>query len=241
MKKVRVFFYLALLSFSMLRAGESSCKESSYLDFQKDKNQSETVLRQLVQKNPKDMECVLKLIHIYLKNGKVEKGLELLVQADKRDHEFIKNRKIHKILKIAKYLIKLKKKAIKNNDVNSWNILGAAYYKMGVFHESIKAYNKSLQINPDQIGARLTLALDFSRTNQAYRAIEELTKVMSLDKNNFYAYYYAGKILKYQIKDIKKAKAYLEKAKFLCQKQKKSFRPGIYKKYIKDLEIETKK
>lgn len=225
----------------MLRAGESSCKESSYLDFQKDKNQSETALQQLVQKNPKDMECALKLIHIYLKNGKVEKGLELLVQADKRDHEFIKKRKIHKILKIAKYLIKLKKNAIKNSDVNSWNILGTAYYKMGVFNESIKAYNKSLQINPDQIDARLTMALDLSRTNQAYRAIEELTKVISLDKNNFYAYYYAGKILKYQIKDIKKANLYLKKAKFLCKKQKKSFRADIYKEYIKDLENETKK
>ncbi len=240
MKRISLSLCLILLGYTVLSAGESSCKESGYLNFQNDKNQSEAVLQKLVQKNPKDMECVLKLIHIYLKNGKVEKGLELLVQADKTDPEFIKNRKIHKILKIAKYLTKLKKTAVKNNDINSWNILGAAYYKMGVFKESIKAYNKSLQISPDQIDARLTLALDLSRTNQAYRAIEELAKVISLDKDNFYAYYYTGKILKYQIKDSKKAKDYLVKAKILCKKQKKSFRADIYQEYIKDLEDETK-
>ena len=240
MQKVRVFFYLTLFSFSILRAGESSCKESSYLDFQKDKNQSEIALQKLVHKNPKDMECVLKLIHIYFKKGKVAKGLELLVKADRTDHKFIMHKKIYKILKIAKYLTNLKQKAIKNNDIDSWNILGAAYYKMGVFNESIKAYHKSLQLNPSQIEPRLTLALDLSRTNQAYRALEVLSKVISLDKNNFYAYYYAGKILKYQIRDIKKAKVYLLKAKKICKQQKKSFKPDIYQAYIKDLQNETK-
>ena len=240
MKKICKTLFLVLLCPLMVFSNESSCKESNYLNFQKDKNQSEMALQQLIQKNPKDMECVLKLIHIYLKNGKIEKGLELLVQADKIDPEFLKDKKIHKILKIAKYLTNLKKKAIKNNDINSWNILGATYYKMGVFNESIKAYNKSLQIAPKQIDARLTLALDLSRTNQAYRAIEELSKVISLDKYNFYAYYYAGKILKYQIKDTKKAKSYLEKAKNLCKKEKKSFKPIIYQEYMKDLKNETK-
>ena len=225
----------------MLRAGESSCKQSGYLDFQKDKNQSEITLQKLIQKNPRDMECVLKLIHLYLKNGQVAKGLELLVNADKLDHKFIESKKIHKILKIAKYLTNLKKKAIDKNDVNSWNILGTAYYKMGVFYESIKSYRKSLQLNPNQIEPRLTLALDFSRTNQAYRALEELSKIISLDKDNFYAYYYTGKILKYQIKDIKKAKTYLLRAKKLCKEQKKKFKPDIYEEYMKDLQNETKK
>jgi len=240
MGKIYTLLLLVLLSPAVLVAGESSCKEVGYLDFQKDKNQNEKALVKLVQKNPKDMECTLKLIDIYLKKGKVEKGLELLVKANKIDPEYIKSKKIHKILKIAVYLTNLKKKAVKNNDINSWNILGAAYYKMGVFNESIKAYNKSLQLKPDQIDARLTLALDLSRTNQAYRAVEELSKVISLDKDNFYAYYYTGKILKYQIKDLKKAKIYLEKAKILCKKQKKSFSKNIYKEYIEDLKNETK-
>ena len=240
MKKVMVFFYFALLSFSMLRAGESSCKESSYLDFKGNKNQSEKILQQLVQKNPKDMKCILKLIHTYLKNGKVSKGFELLVHANEIDSDFIKNNKIYKVLKIAKYLTNLKKQAIRDNDINSWNILGMTYYKMGVFNESFKAYTKSLQLNPNQIEPRLSLALDLSRLNQSYRAIRELSKVISLDKDNFYAHYYIGKILKYQIKDNKKAIIYLKKAKLLCKNQKKSFKLDVYKEYIKDLEDETK-
>ena len=241
MKKIYKILFFILFSSITIFAGESRCKDGSYFNLGSDKNQNETALQKIVQTNPKDMECTLKLIHIYLKKGEVAKGLELLVKAYKIDPEFIKSKKIHKILKIAQYLTNLKKKALSNNDTNSWNILGAAYYKMGVFNESIKAYNKSLQINSKQIDARLTLALDLYRTNQAYRAIEELRKVISMDKDNFYAYYYAGKILKYQIKDNKKAKVYLVKAKILCEKQKKSFSKNIYKEYMEDLNSETKK
>jgi tetratricopeptide (TPR) repeat protein len=230
-----------LLSFISIDAKESFCKKTGYLDFQNDKNQSESTLVEIIKKNPKDIECTIKLIDIYLKKGKIDKGFELLARANRIDPNYIKKRKIYRILGIALYMTNLKKKAINNNTTDSWNALGAAYYKMGVFHESIKAYNKSLKINPNQISPRLTLALDFSRTNQAYRALEELSKVISLDKDNFYAYYYAGKILKYQIKDIKKANTYLQKAKILCKKQKESFGKNIYKQYIKDLENETKK
>lgn len=241
MHKLNISFCLIFLSFSLTIAKESNCKESVYINFQNSKNQNETILKKLIQKHPQDIECILKLIHVYLKKGKVAKGLELLVRANKIDHTFIKNKKIYKILKIAEYLTNLKKKAISNNDIKSWNTLGAAYYKMGVFNESIKAYNKSLQLNPNQIEPRLTLALDLSRINLAYRALEELTKVISLDKNNFYAYYYIGKILKYQIKDRKKAYIYLLKAQILCKKQKNNFKKNIYKEYIKDLTNETKK
>jgi len=240
MGKIYTLLFLVVLSPAILVADGSKCKEAGYLDFQKDKNQNEETLVKIIQKNPNDMECMLKLIHLYLKNGKIEKGLELLVRANKIDPNFIKSKKIHKILKTAIYLTDLKKNAVENNDVNSWNILGAAYYKMGVFSESIKAYSKSLQLKPDQIGPRLTLALDFSRSDQAYRAVEELSKVISLDKDNFYAYYYTGKILKYQIKDAKKAKIYLQKAKSLCIKHKDSFEKDIYKQYLRDLEYETK-
>lgn len=241
MKILNTLFMIVVLGFVSLNAKESYCKEPGYLDFQNDKNISESALLEIIKKNPKDMECLVKLVNIYLKKGKIDKGFELLVKANLIDPDYIKQRKIHQILGIALYMTNLKKKAIKNNTTTSWNALGTAYYKMGVFSESIKAYGKSLKIDPNQISPRLTLALDLSRTNQAYRALEELNKVISLDKDNFYAYYYAGKILKYQIKDTKKANRYLQKAKALCKEQKESFGKNIYKEYIKDLESETKK
>ncbi len=241
MRYINIVFVIILLSGFSLNAKESFCKESGYLDFQNKENQTEETLAKIIKKNPKDMDCMIKLINIYLKEGKVDKGFELLVKANKIDPKYIKSKKIHQILEIALYMTDLKKRAIKNNDIKSWNILGATYYKMGVFSESIKAYTKSLNINPSQISPRLTLALDFSRTNQAYRAVKELNKVLRIDKDNFFAYYYTGKILMYQIKDTKKAKLYLKKAKKLCQEQKNRFGKDIYNQYMKDLENETEK
>ncbi len=226
---------------TLLFAEDSNCVEGNYLVFQKENNHSIKSLQDILQKNPNDMECLVKLINLYLKNGEVSKGFELLVRAYKKDPNFIKTKKIYKIVHVAQYITQLEKKAKEANSPKYWNLLGLNYYKMGVFKEAIKCYRNSLKVDPDQIEPRLNLAIALSRVGQKYMALEELSDIIKKDKNNFYAYYYTGKILEYQIGDKDKAKRYLQKAKMLCKAEKSKFSKKMYELYMKDLDSETGK
>ncbi len=240
MKKTSFLFLICILPV-LVSATNTKCVEKSYLNFGNSSNHSIDFLQKTIQADPKDVECMVKLVNLYLKKGYVAKGFALLVKAYKIDPNFIKNKKIYKIINIAQYMTKLKEKAKQKNDTHSWNLLGFNYYKMGVFKEAIHAYKKSLDINSTQIEPKLNLAIALSRMGQKYMALEELMDVISQDNNNFYAYYYAGKILKYQVGDRKKAEIYLNEAKKLCKIEKNAFSKKIYKLYLKDLNEETEK
>jgi tetratricopeptide (TPR) repeat protein len=240
MQKTSFLFLLFMLP-TLLFATNTKCTEKSYLSFGDDANHSIDFLQKTIKTNPQDVKCMVKLVNLYLKRGYVSKGFALLVEAYKINPNFIKNQKIYKIIHVAQYMTKLKEKAKQKNDIHSWNLLGFGYYKMGVFKEAIKAYRKSLDINSTQIGPKLNMAIALSRIGQKYRALEELMDVISQDKNNFFAYYYAGKILKYQIGDKDKAEIYLKKAKKLCKIEKNAFSRKMYKLYLKDLNEETEK
>jgi len=240
MKKTSLLLLIFMFS-TLLFAEDSNCVEGNYLVFQKENNHSIKSLQDILQKNPNDMECLVKLINLYLKNGEVSKGFELLVRAYKKDPNFIKTKKIYKIVHVAQYITQLEKKAKEANSPKYWNLLGLNYYKMGVFKEAIKCYRNSLKVDPDQIEPRLNLAIALSRVGQKYMALEELSDIIKKDKNNFYAYYYTGKILEYQIGDKDKAKRYLQKAKMLCKAEKSKFSKKMYELYMKDLDSETGK
>jgi len=240
MKKISLLFLFCTVPVFLL-ATNTKCNEKSYINLNNSANHSIVSLKQIIQKNPKDVQCIVKLVNLYLKQGKVAKGFSLLVKAYRLNPTFIKNQKIHKILKIATYMTKLEQKAKQGQNTHFWNLLGFNYYKMGVFKEAIKAYKNSLKIDNSQIEPKLNIAIALSRIGQKYRALEELMDVISQDKNNFYAYYYAGKILKYQIGDKDKAEIYLKKAKKLCKIEKKAFSKKMYKLYLKDLNEETEK
>ncbi len=218
----------------MLTAGGYKCSESTVLGFIGGRSDNLEISKDTE-------ECALKAIHLCFRDGDVSKGFSLLVRVYNADPDFIKHHKIYRIIKTAKYIVNLKTEAEKKRDPNLWNKLALSYYKMGVFHEAINAYKRSLQIDPNQIEPRLTLALSLSRVGQKYSAIDELMDVISIDKNNFFAYYYAGKILKYQIKDEKKAYFYLKKAKSICEKREDKTDSKLYAAYEKDLENELKK
>ena len=194
-----------------------------------------------IKNDKSDLECLLKTIHYCFKRSEVSKGFELLVKLYNSDPDFVREHKIYQIIKTAQYITNLKNEAKSKQDPKIWNKLALSYYKMGVFNEAINAYKKSLQIDPKQIEPRVTLALILSRVGQKYSAIEELMDVISMDKDNFFAYYYVGKILKYQIKDDKKAQIYLTKAKLLCEKDRNILGKKMYKLYKKDLDNELKK
>ncbi len=240
MKKSSLLLLIFIFPIILL-AEDSKCAEGNYLVFQKENNHTINSLQKILQKNPNDMECLVKLINLYLKEGKVSKGFELLIRAYKKDPDFIKTKKIYKIVHVAQYITRLKQKAKETNSSKYWNLLGLNYYKMGFFKEAIKCYRNSLKVNADQIEPKLNLAIALSRVGQKYMAIEELSDIIKKDKNNFYAYYYAGKILEYQIGDKDKAKRYLQKAKILCKAEKSKFSKKMYELYMKDLDSETEK
>ncbi len=238
MKKI-LFIFFVVLSVSLM-AKESACMQKSYLVFGKDNNHTVKSLEQIINNNPKDTRCMIKLVNLYFKNGYISKGFNLLAKAYKENPQYVKHNKINKIVHIAIYMSKLENIAKKDNNPKSWNILGLNYYKMGVFKEAIICYKNSLKIDPSQIEPRLNLAIALLRGGQKYMAIEELNEIIQRDQNNFYAYYYIGKILKYQIGDKEKAKKYFKIAKKLCKEQKNKISKKMYVLYMKDLNNETK-
>ena len=232
--------FVTLFCTEILFASDSICVEHGYLQFDRDKNFTIESLQKMLKRNPNDLECKLKLVNLYLKKGEVSRGFELLMDVYKKDPDFVRSKTIYKIVHIARYITHLEKEAKKSNDIKYWNLLGLNYYKMGVFKEAIRCYKKSLSIKPLQVEPRLNLAISLSRIGRKYMAIDELQKVIKIDKDNFYAYYYAGKILKYQIGDKQRAEEFLKIAKKLCKKEKNDFPKGVYAMYIKDLNSEIK-
>ncbi len=231
LKKYVALFVLSWISFYSFADG-LKCDKSKILNFYENSKSK-------IDKG--DLDCLLKTIHYCFKKGDVSRGFDLLIRLYKVDPSFVKKHKIYQIIETAKYITDLKNRAKAKNSPMLWNKLALSYYKMGVFNEAIKAYKESLKIDPKQIVPRLTLALALSRIGQKYSAVEELMSVISMDKDNFFAYYYVGKILKYQIKDNKKAQIYLTKAKLLCEKDKNGLGKKMYKIYEKDLENELEK
>jgi len=238
------FFFLITASFLpiFLYSGNiTKCSEKSYFSFQDKSNYTIESLQKIINKNPSDIKCTINLINLYLKNGNVSKGFKLLVKIYNKYPKKVQKFKIYKIFKIAKYMTALRKKAKSNHDINAWNKLAFGYYKMGVFKEAIKAYRQSISINPKQIEPRIKLSLALLKTGRKYMAIEELKNVIKLNKDNFFAYYYTGKILKYNIKDIKKANIYFQKAKQFCTLKELNMNEKLYKLFKQDLDNETKK
>jgi len=239
MKKIALL--LLGISFCVVSyAKDSSCTDDGYLSFQDKKNQSVESLEKILKKDPNDLECAVGLVNMYLKKGDVSKGFKLLMKIYKKNPEFIKSKKISKIVHVAQYITELEKKAKEENKPKYWNMLGTNYYKMGVFKEAAECYKKSLKLDPTQIEPKLNLSICLSRTGQKYRALENLMEILKKDKDNFYANYYVGKILKYQIGDKQKAKTYLEKALKLCKQNKKNLEKELYDMYIKDLTNELR-
>ncbi len=241
MNRLFFLFIISFLPVLLYSENMTKCSEKNYFSFQDKTNYTIKSLQKIINKNPSDIRCAIDLINLYLKNGNVSKGFKLLVETYNKYPKKVQKFKIYKIIKIAKYMTTLREKAKSNHDINDWNKLAFGYYKMGVFKEAIKAYRQSISINPKQIEPRIRLSLALLKTGRKYMAIEELQNVIKLDKNNFFAYYYAGKILKYNIKDVKKANIYFQKAKQLCTLKKLNMNEKLYKLFKQDLDNETKK
>lgn len=227
---------ILLFGFLALNASTYSVCETERADVQKAKEAVELILLN----EPTNTTCMLQLANIYLKQGKIAKGFEILVDAYSIDPHNVQDSPISSVLPFALKVTNLKKQANQTNDKELWNKLGDGYYEMGIFNEAILMYKKSLQVDETQQNIRLKLALSLQKNCQTYSAIEELKKILAKDNQNVYANYYLGKILAYDIKNIEEAVGFFTKAKQALIAQKASLTSLEYTNLLSELAKELK-
>ncbi len=234
---VRYFIFLFL--FLTLSAKQYPLCKSYHVVSEKDSFESRILLEEIVNKDPKNVECILKLAVVYFQTDEIDKAFDLITKAYRLDPKFVQKQKyLEKVLDTALKFSGLKRHALKNSDIKSWNRLGRQYYDMRFFKEATKAYNNSLKIDPTQIDIKIMLALSYINSNNIDKALIELKSVIQDDPENFYANYHMGKILKNRMKNPSEARAYFEYLEYLIKYKKIKFdkkaeRLEFYKKDIK--------
>lgn len=206
-----------------------------------DNNNAKTYINKLLEKEPKNIECILKLANIHLKSGDLLRGYELITRAYNANAFAVGQSDISNILTYALKMTKMAKKAKKNNDKFLWNEVGDNFFDMGVYSESIPAYKKSLLIDFKQTDISLKLALSYKKNNQTDNAVEQLENLLQQNKNNFYANYYLGKILRYSSNKEDNAIVHFTQAKEILIASKKDFSSEEYPHFIYDINKELEK
>ena len=205
--------------------------ESERIDTQKAKESIEAIL----VREPSNTVCMLQLANIYLKQGQIAKGFEILVNAYAIDPHNVKNSRVASVLPFALKVTNLKQQAAKTNDKEIWNQLGDGYFEMGIFNEAAILYKKSLLVDETQHMLRLKLALTLQKNSQLYSAIEEVKKVLAQEPKHLYANYYMGKFLTYDLKNRTEAKVYFAKAKTSLIAQKDHYSYLEYTNLLSDI------
>ncbi len=214
------YFSLYFLTFVPLYGQKTDYRVCKEYFFENNKNISEykNFLEKIIEQEPQNVECLLRLANIYIKDDKVSRGFDLLRRAYEINPNYVESRKIAKILDLALKLSRLKERALKENDPMLWNRLGNEYFDMGLFKEAAVAYKRSLKLDENQTLVNIYLALSLDNLSKTYSAIEYLHKALRLDEDNFYANYYMAKILKREVNDNRKAFDYFKKAQNILQK-----------------------
>lgn len=206
-----------------------------------DNSSAKKYINKLLKKEPENIECILKLADIYLKSGEILKGYKYITRAYDINPRAVKESEIANILSYALEITNLEKKAKQSKNKNLWNELGDNFFEMGVYNETISAYEKSLEIDEAQEDISLKLALSYKKNNLTYKAVEQLKLLVQQNNTNFYAHYYLGKIFRYSLGDEKLAKTYFTKAKELLSVQKDKFSSSQYPHFMYDITLELGK
>lgn len=180
-------------------------------------------INKLLKKEPANIECILKLANIYLKSGEILKGYKYISRAYEVNPEAVMDSDAKDILEYALKITDLEKRAKKTKDKFLWNKLGNDFFEMGIYDETIKAYEKSLIIDNTQEKISLKLVLSYKKNNQTYKALEQLKLLLEQNDKNFYANYYLGKILKYSLQDKESAQEYFAIAQASLLQNEKDF------------------
>ena len=221
---------LVCASVTLFGATHSVCV-TERTDTEKAKESIETILLN----EPSNTVCMLQLANIYLKQGKIAKGFEILVDAYSIDPHNVQNSRIATVLPFALQVSNLKQQAAKTNDKEIWNTLGDGYFEMGIFNEASQMYHKSLLVDDMQHIIRLKRALALQKNVQIYTAIEEVQIVLIKEPTHFYANYYMGKFLAYDVKNREEARSFFVKAKTSLIAQKDAFDYLEYTNLLSDI------
>ena len=233
---LKITFLASLLTLQAICANTHSVCEVERIDIQKAKESIETILLS----EPSNVVCMLQLANIHLKQGKIAKGFELLVDAYSMDPHTVQKSQIADILPFAMKVNTLKRQALRTNDKEIWQKLGDGYFEMGIFNEATEMYKNSLLADENQPETRLKLSLALQKNCQTYTAIEELQKILARDQNHIYANYYLGKILLYDVKNEADAKRYFTTAKNRLVTQKDAFAYVEYTNLLSDISKELR-
>jgi tetratricopeptide (TPR) repeat protein len=233
---LKIAFLASLITLQAVCANAHNVCEVERVDIQKAKESIETILLS----EPSNVVCMLQLANIHLKQGKIAKGFELLVDAYSMDPHTVQKSQIADILPFAMKVNTLKRQALRTNDKEIWQKLGDGYFEMGIFNEATEMYKNSLQADENQPETRLKLSLALQKNCQTYTAIEELQKILARDQNHIYANYYLGKILLYDVKNEADAKRYFTTAKNRLVTQKDAFAYVEYTNLLSDIRKELR-
>lgn len=225
---------LSSLFYCILNATTYNVCETERLDTKSAQNAVEAILI----REPTNTKCMLQLANIYLKQGKISKGFEILVDAYSIDPHNVEKSSIASVLPFALKVTNLKKQAHKSNDKELWSKLGDGYFEMGIFNEAVAMYKNSLDADQAQDDIRLKLALSLQRNSQTYSAIEELKHILTHQIEHFYANYYLAKVLAHDAKSEEEARAYFLKAKKLLIQQRYMFDVVEYHTLLNDISKE---
>lgn len=198
-------------------------------------------INKLLKKEPKNIECILKLANIHLKSGKILNGYKYIARAYDINPEEVKQSEVSSIYLYALEINELEKRAKNTNDKSLWNKLGDNFFEMGVYQESASAYKNSMDLDETQTDIGLKLALSYKKSNNIFKALEELKLLVALNSEDFYVNYYLGKILKHDVKDSDKAKEYFVKAQQVLEIDKQSIAKDKYFSLLHDIEVELRK
>lgn len=224
-----IVIFLSILS-NLLSATHSVC-EVERTDTQKAKEAIEAIL----VTEPSNTVCLLQLANIYLKQGKIAQGFEILVNAYSIDPHNVQNSRIATVLPFALKVTNLRQQAAKTNDKDIWNKLGDGYFEMGIFNEASVMYKKSLLVDGMQHMVRLKLALALQKNSQIYSAIEEVQIVLIKEPTHLYANYYMGKFLAYDLRNREEARSFFQRAKNSLISQKDVFGYLEYTNLLSDI------
>jgi len=89
---------------------------------------------------------------------------------------------------------------------HAWVELGNAYFDSDLPTKAVKAYNKALEIDPNDPNVLTDQGVMFRRLGWYDRAIENFTKANKVDPSNYQSLYNLGIVYRYDLQDFAKAK-----------------------------------
>lgn len=89
---------------------------------------------------------------------------------------------------------------------HAWVELGNAYFDSDMPTKAVEAYNKALELDPNDPNVLTDQGVMFRRLGWYDRAIDNFTKASKIDPSNYQSLYNLGVVYRYDLQDFAKAK-----------------------------------